>query len=99
MSLFQGQFVQPMIDEYIHYYCVCIHSQTDIGKPSAPKFICINTEYLRPRVSKELFLSEVKSCLYGILLLPITSDKDRYSGFLRCHGYRIYIQEGKKSFG
>ena len=22
MSLFQGQFVQPMIDEYIHYYCV-----------------------------------------------------------------------------
>ena len=38
-----------MIDDYIHYYCV-------YTVPSAPKFMYTDTEYMRPRVSKELFL-------------------------------------------
>ena len=50
--------VQPMIDRWLYTLLLCIHSQTDIGKLSAPKFMCTNTEYMRPRVSKELFLSE-----------------------------------------
>ena len=42
---------------------------------SAPKFMCTNTEYMRPRVSKELFLARrVESYSYGILLLHTTSD-------------------------
>ena len=50
MSLFQGQF-------YINGNLCSLYTAKQ-GKPSVPKFMCTNTECMRPRVSKELFLSE-----------------------------------------
>ena len=43
-------------DRWLYTLLLCIYSQTDTGKPSAPKFKCTNSEYTRPRLSKELFL-------------------------------------------
>ena len=45
-------------DRWLYTLLLCKHRQTDIGKPNAPKFRCTNTDYMRPRVSKELFISE-----------------------------------------
>ena len=63
MSLFRGnikllQLVQPMIDDYIHYYCVYTAKLTLASQVLLNSCTQLNTEYVRPRVSKELFLSE-----------------------------------------
>ena len=81
-------------DRWLYTLLLCKHSQTDIGKPSAPKFRCTNTEYMRPRVSKELFISESEKLpLRRTVVAHNSRYPFRYSGFLKGHGYEFIFKK------
>ena len=90
------KLVQPI---WLYTLLLCIHSQTVIGKPSAPKFICTNTKNIWPRVSKELFLSDSeKLSLWHFVVAHNWRYPLRYSGILKCHGYEFRFKKARNLF-
>ena len=64
-------------DRWLYTLLLCIYSQTDTGKPRAPKFMCTNSEYMRPRLSKELFLLESEKLpLWHFVAAPSNTPLD-----------------------
>ena len=58
--------------------------------------MCTNTEYMRPRVSKDLFLSESEKLPLWHLVVATTSDTPLdISGFLKCHGYEFMFKKDR----
>ena len=98
MSLFQGQsYITATCaanDRWLYrLLCIHVHSQIDTGKPSAPKFMCANTEYTRPRVSNELCLSQSEKLpLWHSVVAHNYQYPFRYSRFLKCHGYEFILK-------
>ena len=67
------QLVQPMIDDYIHYYCVYTAKLTLASQVLLNS--CAQTLNIwDPEYQKNYFYRRWKSYPFGILLLPITSD-------------------------
>ena len=87
------QLVQPMIDDYIHYYCVYTAKLTLASQVLLNS--CAQTLNIwDPEYQKNYFYWRVKSYPYGILLLPTPSNTPpfAYSGFLKRHGYEFIFK-------
>ena len=62
-----------MIDDYIHYYRVYTAKLT----LASQGLLCTNSEYMRPRVSKELFLLESEKLpLWHFVVAPSNTPLD-----------------------
>ena len=84
---------QPMIDDYIHYYCVYtakLTLESQVLLNSCAEIVNI----WDPEYQKNYFYWRVKSYPYGILLFPTPSNTPpfAYSGFLKRHGYEFIFK-------
>ena len=77
-----------MIDDYIHYYCVYTAKLT----LASQGLLCTNSKYMRPRVSKELFLLESEKLPLWHFVVAPSKYPLGYSGFLKCHGYEFIFK-------
>ena len=66
-------------DRWLYKLLLCIHSQTDIGKPSVPKLMCTNTEYMQGF----WYFSEKKAKFRGIFRGKFAEKPAHFAGFLR----------------
>ena len=84
---------QPMIDDYIHYYCAYTAKLT-LASQGLLNSCAQIVNIWDPEYQKNYFYWRVKSYPYGILLLPTPSNTPpfAYSGFLKRHGYEFIFK-------